>query len=402
MAAFDDYLQGNDPTTVDPLTVTAVKKPVQDDGLQLQPPVQANLDLLPGVQPVDRGADQTGQMPSVDYNNSISAGAVNDSLEGEPPLRGGMANPGLYGLLPQGLQHGTLRNMLGALGDAFLVGSGHQAQYEPRMQRQEIGRAMAGYNPDDPQATQAAIQRIASTGAVGSTEMADQLQKNYNDVQLRKQLMQQNQNYKQQTIQARNDNLFNRMNPVAQADLAQATSAEDYAARLARWNTRLKAIDPTADAVSAFGVPDQYSPGGVSATAGMTAQQLTQHGDRMSQQGTSRRDADVRAAATIGAARISAGSRDRATDVGASKPTGANILQGLIDKQNRGENLTPAEQATFDHMTNIGKRGRSLPPGLTVGGPGGLQTLTPAQAHALAAKGGHGQFRGTDGKVYSY
>lgn len=383
MAAFDDYLQGSPAPSVDELTVTASPKAKQDDGLQVQSSPMANAaDLLPGLGPVDKGASQGAQMPGLNYNNSMQAGAVNDAISGEPALRGGMANPGLYGILPQGLQHGTLRNMLGALGDAFLVGSGHQAQYEPRMQRQEIGRAMAGYDPNDPAATQAAIQRIASTGAAGSPEMADKLEQNFQSAQLRKQLMEQNNNYKQQTIQARNDSLFNRMNPVAQADLAQAKDADDYKARLARWNTRLKAIDPSQDAVTAFGVPEEFTPGGVASTAGMTNQQITQHGDRQSGQDTSRRNTDVRAGATIKAAGISAGSRNYATDVGADKPTSANILQGLIDKQNKGEKLTSSEQAAFDHMTQVSKKGRSLPPGLTT--PGGGKPVPTAADHAYA------------------
>jgi hypothetical protein len=47
----------------------------------------------------------------------------------EPAAQGGGGNPGIYGLLPPNLQHGTLRNILGAIGDAFLVGSGREPTY---------------------------------------------------------------------------------------------------------------------------------------------------------------------------------------------------------------------------------------------------------------------------------
>lgn len=398
---------------VDPLTVTAARPPAGPN-LQVQPGPATQMDFEPIPGAVSQGAQQTTQPPDVNYNNNAAATAVNGALAGEPALRGGMANPGVYGLLPAGLQHGTLRNMLGALGDAFLVGSGRQAQYEPRMQRQEIGNALAGYDPNDPQSVQAAIQRVASTGATGSTEMADQLQKNFNDIQLRKQLMEQNQNYHQQTIQSRNDNLFNRMNSVAQADLGGATSAEDYKARLARWNQRVQAIDPKTDAMTAFGVPEEYAPGAISATAGMTNQQVTQSNDRAAQRAQSGRNTDVNAASRIQAAGIGAGSRNRATDASANKPTGSTILQNLITKKNQHDanpsqfpDLTAAEQRAFDHLTQTSKKSPGLPPGLTVGGtkPAGaaqVPTLTPAQAHALAAKGGHGQFKGTDGRTYSY
>lgn len=370
---------GND---VDGITVTGARpQPAGPDlNLQTPPPASADLQSMPG--PVSQGAPQTAQSPDLNYNNSQAAGAVNSALTGEPPTRGGMANPGIYGVLPQSLQHGTLRNMLGALGDAFLVGSGRQAQYEPRMQRQEIGKAMAGYNPDDPASAQAAIQRIAATGAAGSPEIADQLQKNYNDVQLRKQLMQQNSMYKQQTIQARNDSLYNRMNPVAQADLAQAKDADDYKARLARWNTRIKAIDPSQDAVTAFGVPEEFAPGGVGATAGMTNQQITQSADRAAQRAQAGRDTDVNARSRIQAAGIGAGSRNYNTDETDARPTSANMLQDIRAKVNAGETLQPGDQAIWNHATQLAKKGRALPPGLTT--PGGGKPVPTAADHAYA------------------
>lgn len=356
--------------TVDPLTVTAAARPAPGPDLSVAQGPATSMDFQPMPGAVSQGTAQTAQPPGVNYNNSMDASALSGALGGEPALRGGSANPGVYGLLPQSLQHGTLRNMLGALGDAFLVGTGHQAQYGPRMQRQEIGQAMAGYNPEDPQSVQAAIQRIAATGASGSTEMADQMQKNYNDVQLRKQVMQQNQNYHQQTIQARNDNLFNRMNSVAQADLAQATSPTDYQARLGRWDQRVKAIDPSTDATTQFGVPSDYTPGAVGSTSGMTNQQITQSNDRAAQRAQSGRNTDVNANSRIGAARISSGSRNYATDSSANKPTSSTILQSLIDKKNladqgKGPQLTSAEQATFNHMTQTSRKGATLPPGLT-------------------------------------
>lgn len=396
MAAFDDYLQGAPAdNTVDPLTVTAsAQPPMQDPGIT----PQASPDLtLSGQQQPDAmqpQVSQGSQSPDLNYNNSQSANAMSSALLGEGAPRGGMANPGLYGVLPAGLQHGTLRNMLGALGDAFLVGSGHQAQYEPRMQRQEIGQAMAGYNPNDPASAQAAIQRIAGTGAAGSTEMADQLQKNTNDLALRKQLMEQNQNYHQQTLQSKNDNLFNRMNSVAQADLAQAKTPEDYKARLARWDQRVKAVDPTTDAVSQFGVPDTYTPGAVNEQSGMSSNQVAQDKAKAASRVQAGRDTDVNANSRIQAAGMGDASRNRNTDVNVNKPTSATILQGLIAKQNAGQPLTPAEQAAFNHMTSAGKTHATLPANLNVkpgGGQGGKPQPTAAD---LAYVHAHPETRG--------
>lgn len=397
MAAFDDYLQGNgqDAPTVDPLTVTAaMPAPAQDSGLTTVPTPDLNLSGQQQPDALMPSASQGGQPPQLDYNNTQSSNALKAALTGEGSPQGGMANPGLYGVLPAGLQHGTLRNMLGALGDAFLVGSGHQAQYEPRMQRQEIGQAMAGYNPNDPASAQAAIQRIAGTGAAGSPEMADQLQKNSNELALRQQLMQQNSNYHQQTIQSKNDNLFNRMNPVVQADLAQAKTPEDYKARLARWDQRVKAVDPTTDAVSQFGVPDTYSPGAVTAQSGMSANQIAQDTAKTASRAQAGRDTDVNASSRIQAAGMGDASRNRNTDVNVNKPTSATILQGLIAKQNSGQQLTPAEQAAFNHMTSAGKGHAALPANLNVkpgGGQGGKPQPTAAD---LAYVHAHPETRG--------
>jgi hypothetical protein len=384
MATFDDYLQGA--PSVDELDVTAQPQvAASDPGLQTVPTSDITLSGPQGPVPTTPPPTQGMQMPGVNYNNTQSADAVKSALGGEGSPQGGMANPGLYGLLPQGLQHGTLRNMLGALGDAFLVGSGRQAQYEPRMQRQEIGQAMAGYDPSNPQAAQAAIQRIASTGAAGSPEMADQLQKSQNEAQMRSAMMQQTQMYHQQTIQARNDNLFNRMSPVAQADLAQAKDPADYAARLSRWDQRTKAIDPNTDAATQFGVPDTFTPGALTSTSGMSANQIAQSTDRAASRAQAGRDTDVNAQSRVQAAGMGNQSRNYATNVGASKPTSAGILQGLIDKDNankagNGPPLTPAEQAAFTHMTSNGKQRAQLPAGLQPGGQGGNSRPQPTAA----------------------
>lgn len=330
--------------------------------------------------PNDPGVGQTAQPPGLNYNNSQQASAVQGALLGEPTPQGGSANPGIYGLLPQHLQHGTLRNILGALGDAFLVGGGGQAQYGPRMERQQIGEAMAGYNPDDPQSVQAAIQRVAATGSPGSVEVADQLQKNANDIALRKQVMEQNNWYRQSQIDSRGDQALQRMTPYIGGIAATAKDKPSYTSAYNRAESIAQRIGPNYHATD-FGLvdPDEWTPG-ATATAGMTANNVQVSADKGQQRQTSMRNTDVNAASRIQAAGIGAGGHVQAAGISAGRTTDATILQGLVAKQNSGQPLTSAEQAAFNHMTQVsrGGGGRALPAGLVAHPAGGRAPPTAA------------------------
>ena len=309
--------------------------------------------------PISQGLPQTGSPNTVDYNNKNQVNAVNSAVQGEGTPPGGGANPGVYGLLPQNLQHGTLRNVLGALGDAFLVGSGRQAIYRPRMENEQMGQAMAGMDINDPQSVAAATQRIAATGAPGSIEMADKLQQQAEQAQLRQQYMQYNQNYRDQMIGSKHDVQYNRMAPTALADLSQAKNADEYSTKLAMWDKRIGVIDPKVDAATALGLPPEYIPGFLTQNAGMTNNQI--------QSSQNRRLGIQQSGAN---AAMAAGSRTGAASISANRPSDPAILQSLITKQNNGQQLTPAEQAAFSKLTNLGRGGRPL---LTSAAGGGAQ-----------------------------
>ncbi|HEX4197451.1 MAG TPA: hypothetical protein VHZ26_08415 [Caulobacteraceae bacterium] len=68
----------------------------------------------------------------------------------EPAAQNGADNPGLWGLLPQDKQYNPLRDTLGAIGDALLVGGGRQPEYAQRKQvyeehvfRTKVGKMLA-------------------------------------------------------------------------------------------------------------------------------------------------------------------------------------------------------------------------------------------------------------------
>jgi len=77
---------------------------------------------------------------------------------------------------------GTLRDILGLVGDSFLVGSGKKAIYQPIREQEKLGSAIYGYN-DDPVA---AIDRTALV----NPETAMDLQKQYGQDQRTDQLIQ--------------------------------------------------------------------------------------------------------------------------------------------------------------------------------------------------------------------
>lgn len=358
--------------SVEGITVPAPPRQTSSAPIQLLPGPSApsNLTSPPNLTmdaPVSPMANQSAGPAGLDYNNSSDVTALNAQMNANTP-RGGMANPGLYGLLPAGMQHGTMRNVLGALGDAFLVGSNRPAEYEPRMERQEIGNAMAGYNPNDPNSVQAAIQRVAATGATGSPEMADQMQKNATENALKNATLEQNNWYRQNTINNRNDTALARMTPYIGGMVAGANDKPSYTSAYNRAEAIAQRIGPDYHA-SDFGLvdPDNWTPGATS-TTGMTRNNVQQSYDRSQQRATSERNTDVNAASRIRAAGISGGSHIESSEIAAAKPTDATMTSAEIAKQNSGQTLTPAEQAHFDHTTQVSHRSRALPANLTVGG----------------------------------
>lgn len=101
---------------------------------------------------------------------------------------------------------GTLRDILGTLGDAFLIQSGHNAIYTPQRQREKIADAYSGFtgvsgaDPDEVQKNQmAALERLAATP--GGTELA---QKAYAQMQDNNTRMAANQNQ----TSYKNDSLY--------------------------------------------------------------------------------------------------------------------------------------------------------------------------------------------------
>lgn len=384
MALADLFKQGSN--EVDGVDVVAGKRqdnPIIEGG----PPVNANVQGLTSFNPPPMDTpEQTSAprspSPPMNYDNSEAQSALMDVVRGMKP-DGGSANPGIYGLLPKNLQHGTLRNVLGALGDAFLVQSDHPATYAPHMQRQQIGLAMAGLDPNDPQSVQAAIQRVAATGAPDSIELADKMQKNFSDTEVKKQAAASNQLYRQSMTESRQDMALQRMIPNIGAMVRNTKTKDQYTAAFQRAEAIAQRIGPDYHATD-FGLvePENWTQDN-SQTAGLTSNNLLTSEDKGKQRRTSERGQDLNYRGRVDAASVGAQGRIASTGISVGKSTDATILQGLIDKQNGGEELTPAEQYTFNHMTQVAHRPRVLPNAVKPKASGGEPASAPGSARVV-------------------
>lgn len=319
--------------------------------------------------------------PPINYDNSADVSAAQDSMAkanqsaGQHPTgyaQGGGDNPGIFGLLPQHIQHGTLRNVLGALGDAFLVGSGHQAQYGPRMQRQQLGNAMAGLDINDPDSVRAAATRMAVSGVPDGAEQAQKLFEQSAQIQLRKQIQEQTNQYHGAQIQARQDGAIQRMTPLVGGMIQGAKDKADYTARYARADAMAKRISPDASAAD-FGLPDpeEWTPG-MTATTGATTGQVM-HQDTSNQSIQERRDAAAQASQDRRRGQdMTSASSHYSTNHRTSQarlPTAGSIDAQIMAKLNAGQPLGLGEQQYWDHKMK-GSKTRQIPAGLQVQGGG--------------------------------
>lgn len=310
------------------------------------------------------------QSTSNRYDNRADVDALHQWVQNNQP-QGGSTNPGIFGLLPQGAQHGTLRNVLGALGDAFLTQAGDKPRYRNHMENQQLGDAMAGYDHDP----QAAIQRVAATGVDGAPDMADKMQTNFNNLQLHRDQLAALQANRDAQNQARQQAIYTRLTPMAQGMVSGAKGSDDYAQRYANLDRRVKMMDPNASAADAFGIPEpqdwEQTPG-----YGMTSNQQQQASDRAANRDQSNTN-NVRTNQT----RVQVGAANNAT----SRANNQNTVSGANGRAAAGRSLGTGGRIPIQNY------GANNP--VANGG----KPLTGAQARTLP-KGTH--FLGNDGRWY--
>lgn len=176
--------------------------------------------------------------------------------QGQLP-RPDMGGAGLWGLLSPKARTskigGGLRDILGAVGDGILLGGKMDPIYGPRQDALRMGQALIGYDQDP----QAAVARLAQTGAPDSIETAKSLLtglQTSEDKAAQRELMAEY--YKEQGRSRLDQKIMNAGRYLVPGALARAKDFESYKSAYDRLDSMIKRMDPDADPTSAWGLPD--------------------------------------------------------------------------------------------------------------------------------------------------
>jgi len=117
--------------------------------------------------PREEGPAQITQAPP-DTSMMPRTAASPQEIAGTQNMTGLPEHKGMFGM------KGTLRNVLGTLGDAL----GDTDMFAKTRERERAGDAMVGYNSDDPVAQQAALSRLAQVNPELALKVQQQMQMN--------------------------------------------------------------------------------------------------------------------------------------------------------------------------------------------------------------------------------
>lgn len=306
-------------------------------------------------------AAPTPSDPQAEFQRSI----YNNQPEQQMAAMGQAQNPthtGMFGV------KGSLRNILGVLGDAMLIQSGHNPMYRPEMQGEKVSDAMTGFQA----APMAAAGRLAAVP--GASSEALQLYQDATQDSLRKQVQEQNNAYRQSQMTARQDASDSRLRSGIGGILTAAATPDPKTGQVDPkvWAQARATALRLGGKVSDFDeseipdTPDQYNAG-----YGQTARQVQQgniSGQSIQERATSAANAQTgqnqRTAATIAGAN------------GRVQPTTSAIESGAFQAydQTNGDvtKLTPSQRLVINRYQNgVTKTPRALPAGLSVTPPSG-------------------------------
>jgi len=303
--------------------------------------------LAPNAGPA--GVPPAAPLPSISNREDIQRGL--DAAEDVPQRKG------RFGV------KGTLRDILGTVGDAFLVQSGNKAVYAPQIEREREANAMAGKTRNAGNA----VERLASAGFGDSAEslykeMGAQDQR---DVVARNQQAAIDANSRKQGAA----NYEEGTKLMAQAAAAIAANP----ALFGTFGKRMEQIKEVYGLGEEFEIldPSTAPPGYYEgmATSGTSSSTVANINANAPSRAAAIEQGDRRAAtgernATTAERRAAQASTSRKPN-----PTNASIAAPIIAKRNRGVPLTADERDTLDRTAPLPARNRR-----TKGGP----TATPA------------------------
>ena len=252
-----------------------------------------------------------------------------------------------------GIQHkgllgvkGTLRDILGYVGDTLLAGSGHSPIYGRVRQQERLGDAMAGYTSDP----LAAAERVAQIDPNAGMKLQELAVNN----ELKKAQLSSIENYRQTQVEARRNEIATK----TQTQIARlfvspvAKTRPDLAMRQAKILANRVNIP-----LEELGVREDMTPEEMQlySSGDMTVNQTMQlpYKERMTSVAEQNADAN-----TTRANRAPPGRP-------APNPTSASMAAPLIRKLQSGQKLSPSETETLDRLGyNVPKSGsgRGVPP----------------------------------------
>lgn len=232
---------------------------------------------------------------------------------------------------------GTLRDILGTVGDALLEGNGRNAVYRPGREREKVGDAMSGWT-NGVEAAKAAAERLT---AMGRPEEARELLQQITNEELKRSQIDGLQASRESQAQDRKwgnvkdaTNMIARIfaDPRAQANPALAMAQAEVIARQAGVS------------LEELGLSQDMSPEelGLYSRRDMTVnqQEMLPRRDRQLDQGDRRLNISQQ-----NADRPRAGPRP-------AQPTEAGEISRIRGMVNRGEKLPPGDQATWNAYQN--------------------------------------------------
>ncbi|CAM6031248.1 unnamed protein product [Sphagnum compactum] len=319
----------------------------------ITPPSSTDPTEVAGVTVTAPRPQQTGSSPAAGYSNvdqlnAIRAASNQDVSSAYPNATAAGTNNPIANFMSN---HGTLRSILGTLGDAFLIQAGHQPMYHDNVEQAKIAQAAAGFDTDP----LGAASRVAATGAPGSLPIAQEFANQYNTQQLRKTQMDANNSYRQGMLQDRDiatqgqanirqqqieDRTRQMMGGIMQAAAATGDPKQYAAARqraLALGSGRIKDFDPDIE------VPENIQDYGTG--YGMTANSVARNLTSNASIGERATAATNRNAVTVRGQDIGAGVQNNRTN-----STIPSEIKRLEQKVNSGQTLLPAKplSGTFD------------------------------------------------------
>lgn len=314
-------------------------EPVDDSGVY-EPGLQVD-GAVPRAAPVDQSQYLLSQNAPDLRNTEWAQAAVDARNENDKKVE----HKGMFGV------KGTLREVLGTLGDAFLVQGGAKPIYAPTRQRERMGDAMAGYT----QAPRSAAERMTAV----DPEFAQAMGKNIMDQEIARARAEQ---------QAQKEAAARYAVGIEKFGGLMGSKGLDNVETYSQVKPILEKIKSAYGLGDEFKIPDQYDSNyaaAVSSGAIKPYQQRTLEDadERIDQSG---RRVDI-SEGQLGVAQQRAsetGRHNRAmearpTSAGRpANPTNASLAAPLLRKVQEGKRLTPAEDETLTRLGYPSDRGK--------------------------------------------